>query len=407
MTAGGLTGAGGSSATGATKPPSSSQTNSTFPINSNATRQASGDGKKPGGKPEQQTVNAGSGQAASGDEQGQKAREFDASQGRPPIGEKQGDGNPNADGSEQEVVLAGMVGAVPLGGIAGAAGAAGRVIVGGAGIGAAGAVLVTPTNSSHDQNVPIPGNEHYQIAGKMSESTREVQVANADGTWTTLGHVSIKPGGRVDMTQVNDVLKDRGFEPVSLPPMPPPGRPINDQQGPSIIFTPDQGGRGVNIISTPNNGPRGAEVMSTPIQEEQGVQILNIEINKGHILDGEIVAGEAKGFHHRVGGFDPANAELDELTRPPDKNGVYEGEVSVRDPETGKMVPKDFPSTFFPDRMTGQEVEQAIQNAYEKRYDQKQSDGPFEGPSGHGFRIRGHAESGNVKAAWPIPSGGQ
>jgi hypothetical protein len=143
-------------------------------------------------------------------------------------------------------------------------------------------------------------------------------------------------------------------------------------------------------------------VLSTPVPEEQGPQILNVEIDTGHILDGEVRDGQAKGFHHREGGFDPVDSQLDEITALPDKNGIYEGEVSVRDPETRAMVPKDAPSTFFPDDMTKGEVEQAIKNAYEKRYDQRRSEGPFEGPSGEGFKIRGRVEDGVAVAAWPL-----
>lgn len=82
------------------------------------------------------------------------------------------------------------------------------------------------------------------------------------------------------MAQVNDVLKDRGFDPVTLPTTNLPSPPIDGPKGPTILSTPDQGGRGIDVTATPNDGPRGATTMSTPIPEEQGTQILEARNTK-------------------------------------------------------------------------------------------------------------------------------
>ena len=107
---------------------------------------------------------------------------------------------------------------------------------------------------------------------------RTLEVQNADGGWEPIGTISVGgvQGGptTIDMTEVNDVLKDRGFEPVDLGDASLPGTPIDGPKGPSILSTPDQGGESVDILTTPNAGPRGAEVLSTPVPEEQGPQIL-------------------------------------------------------------------------------------------------------------------------------------
>ncbi|MGI9510480.1 MAG: EndoU domain-containing protein [Geminicoccaceae bacterium] len=417
MSAGGLTGAGGGSPGGTTvtsAPPKEESAlfngyaGASVPKTHGARLGDAGDNAPTDTKTRSDT-DAG----AITEKQSQKLQDFDAVQGRQNFGDRHQDGV--QDGDRQPLLLAGTAGVVAAEGAGAAIGraaiAGGRVITAAGGVAAAGtaavgAIIFMPTNASHDEVLTIPGHEQYRISGKSSEVSRSVEVANADGTWTKLGQVaagSTKDGrSTVKLSDVNDILKDSGFKPIEPQPTSLPGAPIDGPKMPTILSTPIQEGGGVGIVSTPNDGPRGAQVVSTPIPKEQGPQIVNVEVNTDHILNGEIEAGEAKGFHHRVGGYDPVNAQLDEVIGLPDRNGVYEGEVSVRDPETGKMVPKDAPSTFFPDRMTGGEVEQAIKNAYEKRYDQKRSDGPFEGPSGEGFRIEGHSKNGVVTAAWPV-----
>ena len=277
MAVGGTADAGSSSRGGSAGSSSKSEKSDKAEGYSKADRQAKTNGKGSEKKSEQRTADARNGREATVEEQGQKARDFDHVQGRPALGERRQE---QSGAKSLDVTGLGFAATSTAAG-AGLLEAGTTAVLGGSGtaatvtlssIGAVGAVLTVPINSNLDENVPIPGHEHYRIAGKETEVSREVQVANADGSWTTLGTVSARGGfggsTTFDMSELNDILKDRGYEPVTLPSTSLPGTPIGDgPKGPSIVFTPD-------------HGPWGLDTVSTPIPEEQGPQILEARNTK-------------------------------------------------------------------------------------------------------------------------------
>ncbi|PID60359.1 MAG: hypothetical protein CSB44_10590 [Gammaproteobacteria bacterium] len=121
-------------------------------------------------------------------------------------------------------------------------------------------------------------------------------------------------------------------------------------------------------------------------------------INLWHVFHGEINrSGKPVGFHSRPGGQDPENARLVSIQDPPNRHGVYTATVEVRD---GNQWKRKF-SSFFPDSMSSDEVIAAILNAYHNSSNPNAQ--PFEGPSGHGFRIQAYTSSrGGINTAFPI-----
>lgn len=61
-------------------------------------------------------------------------------------------------------------------------------------------------------------------------------------------------------------------------------------------------------------------------------------------------------------------------------NGVYKGKVEIRDPDTGNWVEKKADSTFYPDRMSRDQVVQSIENAWDNKTGFDSKSGRFEGP---------------------------
>lgn len=124
-------------------------------------------------------------------------------------------------------------------------------------------------------------------------------------------------------------------------------------------------------------------------------------INLAHIDFGVINRhGEAVGYHHRPSGVDPDGTRVLQIVQPPDANGVYRAQVSIRDPETGAWIRKKAPSTFFPDAMSDADVVNAILLAF--RSGQRRYDGQFVGPSGRGFMIEGWLQNSRINAAYPL-----
>ena len=292
MSAGGLTGAGGGSLAGTTPPPLAKQ-----PDGASLISYVQASSPRPDGAAK---TDRNGGSWVQTEEQSQKLRAFDDFQGRPNLGA--GDRDPSSDQgtvrlaqasvgtlndavpetagfssdtgtSRVRVERSGQTGGSLLGGIA----KKGLTKVGGVVTG-----ILVPTNSSHDQILTIPGHPQYRISGKESEQGQMLQVKNADGGWDDVGSVYVtgdQNGTTVDMTEVNAVLEDRGFEPITLPDTNLPGPPLDGPKGPTILSTPDQSGIKVDVIATPNDGPRGAQVESFPIPEEQGPQIFQSSDN--------------------------------------------------------------------------------------------------------------------------------
>ncbi|MGI9418329.1 MAG: polymorphic toxin type 17 domain-containing protein [Geminicoccaceae bacterium] len=291
MFLGGLTGASGGSIAGTAPPPSQKQPDladlSSYarsgPTKTDGDKQSAGNGRPDG----DWSTGSDSGLDVPTDEQSRRLQDFDAVRGRhgnvqvaqASVGtmtdatpEMAGNA-PGTDSTQIRLERGGQAegGAVQtIGNIAkkGAA-KAGGVIAG----------IVVPTNSSHDETLTIPGQPQYRITGKESELNRTLEVQNADGSWEPIGRVAVTRGG-VDQAAINEILKDRGFEPIDPLPTSLPGTPTDGPKGPTILSTPDQGPRGADIVSTPNDGPRGADVLSTPIPEKQAPQIVEARNTK-------------------------------------------------------------------------------------------------------------------------------
>lgn len=120
------------------------------------------------------------------------------------------------------------------------------------------------------------------------------------------------------------------------------------------------------------------------------------EINLWHVFDGEInKRGKPTGYHSRPGGVDAANARLVSVKDRPNKAGIYTANIEVRDGDQwkGKF------SSFFPDKLSQQEVIDAILHAF-KKSDKGQK---WEGPSGLGFNIQGYTTNrGGINTAFPV-----
>ena len=121
-------------------------------------------------------------------------------------------------------------------------------------------------------------------------------------------------------------------------------------------------------------------------------------INQWHIFDGEINRrGEPVGFHARPGGQDPAGARLIAIRDRPNPEGVYTASIEILDKDQWKQK---F-SSFFPDRLSRNEVLQIILHAYANSPDPDAQ--PFEGPSGLGFAIQGYTSArGGINTAFPV-----
>lgn len=124
-------------------------------------------------------------------------------------------------------------------------------------------------------------------------------------------------------------------------------------------------------------------------------------VNLTHIFEGEINRkGRPVGFHARPGGRNPAGARLVRIVDRPNRLGVYTAEVEIRTHD-GRWLQKR--STFYPDRMSREEVVAAILNAYRRRTTGDSE--KFRGPSGLGFTIEGWYQNGRINTAYPIFGG--
>lgn len=124
-------------------------------------------------------------------------------------------------------------------------------------------------------------------------------------------------------------------------------------------------------------------------------------VNLTHIFEGEINRkGRPVGFHARPGGRNPAGARLVRIVDRPNRQGVYTAEVEIRTHD-GRWLQKR--STFYPDRMSREEVVTAILNAYRRRTTGGAE--KFRGPSGLGFTIEGWHQNGRINTAYPIFGG--
>lgn len=127
-------------------------------------------------------------------------------------------------------------------------------------------------------------------------------------------------------------------------------------------------------------------------------------INLEHIFEGEVnKRGKPVGYHSRPGGVDPDGARVVRIVEGPNRIGVYVAEIEIRNP-AGRWLRKR--STFYPDRLSREEVVAAILHAWNQRT--KGRNNPFRGPSGEGFEIEGRPlDGGDINTAYPIFDAGE
>jgi hypothetical protein len=89
-------------------------------------------------------------------------------------------------------------------------------------------------------------------------------------------------------------------------------------------------------------------------------------------------------------------------TNPPDVNGVYTGKVEIKDQVANNWVAKKAESSFYPDKLSRQEVVESIESAWASKTSFNSATGRFEGPSGHGFDVQGYFRDGEIKTAFPL-----
>lgn len=185
---------------------------------------------------------------------------------------------------------------------------------GGAKVGGLVTGIIVPTNSNHDQTLTIPGHPQYRITGKESEITQTLEVQNADGSWEPIGTVDIDsgPGGsHIDLAKVNDVLGDRGFEPI--------GGAVAGKVDKQSKSTVDDDSRAKAPPTTlTESGDRHDDDSCAP----EGT-------------DGQWVVV------NRAGMSDKAEAYQQQITKTPDLPGKLMVEYEVTDRTTGKSVKMD------------------------------------------------------------------
>ena len=118
-----------------------------------------------------------------------------------------------------------------------------------------------------------------------------------------------------------------------------------------------------------------------------------------HIFEGDIRRGQAGGYHYDMG--EGTSGSIIEGTKSPALNdaGVYKAKVEVngilKKANRGE-------STFFPDRMSPQEVVDAINEAYERRQFKVKTRNTYEGFSKNGMKITMYLDSDEkIISAYP------
>ena len=109
-----------------------------------------------------------------------------------------------------------------------------------------------------------------------------------------------------------------------------------------------------------------------------------------HIFEGDVRRRQAGGYHYDM--VEGTSGSIIEGTKSPALNdaGVYEAKVEVNGiPKKGN----EGYSTFFPDRMSPQEVVDAINEAYETRVFDTKSRNLYEGTSKNGMKITMYLDS--------------
>jgi hypothetical protein len=127
-----------------------------------------------------------------------------------------------------------------------------------------------------------------------------------------------------------------------------------------------------------------------------------VNINTTHIFQGEINRrGAAVGYHHRANGKDKANARMIKIISPVNRQGIYVGQVEIKNPQTGQWVRKSGISSFFPDRWTEGQVTSEIQGAF---FSLNPPTERWQATSPSGIRIEGfyNRATNTINTAYPI-----
>ncbi|MEU5881172.1 EndoU domain-containing protein [Spirillospora sp. NPDC047279] len=132
-----------------------------------------------------------------------------------------------------------------------------------------------------------------------------------------------------------------------------------------------------------------------------------------HVFRGEVRKGgggnwTAGGYHHRFMGQDWPDRRIGPVTAT-GPNGTYRARVQMLGPGN-QWVDKPYPSTFFPDNWTPQQVDRSIRGAFDNRVDVQGSAGPdglarrWRGVGEDGMLIEGSYKrsSRNWDSAWPV-----
>jgi filamentous hemagglutinin len=151
----------------------------------------------------------------------------------------------------------------------------------------------------------------------------------------------------------------------------------------------------------------------TPLEMVQGAKGQvppAVEINFEHIINGEVrtsvdvsgnVVQRGVGGHYTRSG----NVRITEVVEAADKNGVVVAKVDIRDPATGKWVPKRANSSMFPSEWSQRQLQIEVEGAL--RNSKPIGGDLWEGVSPSGLRIQGYYSkpNGGAVTAWPVHGG--
>ncbi len=130
-------------------------------------------------------------------------------------------------------------------------------------------------------------------------------------------------------------------------------------------------------------------------------------INLGHILDGEVrpvthggtvVGQRAVGGHYARS----PNVRVTEIVQQADRNGVTVARVEIRDPATGRWIPKRADTSLYPSHWSRRQVQLEVEAAF--RNSNPVTAELWEGISPSGVRIQGYytRPDGGAATAWPV-----
>ncbi|MGL4597460.1 MAG: EndoU domain-containing protein [Bacteroidia bacterium] len=138
----------------------------------------------------------------------------------------------------------------------------------------------------------------------------------------------------------------------------------------------------------------------------------SVLINLIHIFDGEVVKGDAKGFHHVEASLFSADgtatnasgtAKITKILKPENGVGVFEATIEVLNPRSSTVPWRTKISTFFPKSWSRARVIREITEAYNNRV-YNATEGAWDGISKSGLKIRMFIDQKgfDVNTAFPL-----